>query len=273
MKIRVVSDIHQEFSDLYRKPWYNIEPLEDDKDTVLLLAGDIFAFADDHTTKLYDPADLTSSKRKWCLDLAKRFKAVCYVLGNHEWYGCDLVHDQYRIYHELDRIKNFYVMNQRMVRIDGVSIIGATLWSSMNNSNPLVMNACQRNLNDYRVISFAGKKLIPEHTIKQFHSDKHYIFEMANREVAAGHKVVVMTHHAPCELSIMEKYRGDPCNGGFASDLSNEILDSKISLWAHGHMHDGFDYIVGNTIVVCNPYGYVPNELNQRFKPTLTIEV
>jgi len=273
MKIRVVSDIHQEFSEYYKKTWYNIEPMEDDKDTVLLLAGDIFSFAIDHTTKLYDPEDPLSSKRKWCLDLSKRFKAVCYVLGNHEWYGCDFVHDQYRIYHELDEIKNFYVMNQRLVKIDNISIIGATLWANMNNSNPLVMNACQRTLNDYRVINFAGKNLLPEHTVKQFYSDKHYVFQMAKRESDVGQKVVVMTHHAPSELSIEQAYIGDPCNGAFASDLSNEILDNKISTWVHGHMHNSFDYNIGDTRVICNPYGYNPHELNMKFNPTLTFEV
>jgi hypothetical protein len=50
-------------------------------------------------------------------------------------------------------------------------------------------------------------------------------------------------------------------NGGYASNLSEFILDHpRIKAWTHGHMHQQFDYMVGDTRVVCNPRGY-PGEV------------
>ena len=46
-------------------------------------------------------------------------------------------------------------------------------------------------------------------------------------------------------------------NGAYASDLSDFILDQEnIKYWVHGHMHDPFDYEIGQCRVVCNPRGY-----------------
>jgi hypothetical protein len=46
-------------------------------------------------------------------------------------------------------------------------------------------------------------------------------------------------------------------NGGYHSDLSEFILDHpQIKLWTHGHTHHPFDYVIGETRVVCNPRGY-----------------
>ena len=46
-----------------------------------------------------------------------------------------------------------------------------------------------------------------------------------------------------------------------------------VSLWVHGHMHDSFDYQVGDTRVICNPSGILGHALNPHFNPNLSIEV
>jgi hypothetical protein len=46
-------------------------------------------------------------------------------------------------------------------------------------------------------------------------------------------------------------------NGAYHSDLSEIMLDNThIKLWTHGHTHHCFDYVIGETRVVCNPRGY-----------------
>jgi hypothetical protein len=61
-------------------------------------------------------------------------------------------------------------------------------------------------------------------------------------------------------------------NGGYYSDLSWMMLDQpKIKLWTHGHMHQCFDYKMGEARVVCNPRGY-PGE-NNLFNSNFIIEV
>jgi Icc-related predicted phosphoesterase len=56
-------------------------------------------------------------------------------------------------------------------------------------------------------------------------------------------------------------------NGAYASDLSELILDTQPAVWFHGHVHNSFDYLVGDTIVLCNPRGYV--DQNPTFNPGL----
>jgi len=34
----------------------------------------------------------------------------------------------------------------------------------------------------------------------------------------------------------------------------------QIKLWVHGHTHDPYDYVIGETRVVCNPRGYIGYE-------------
>jgi Icc-related predicted phosphoesterase len=76
--------------------------------------------------------------------------------------------------------------------------------------------------------------------------------------------VVVITHHAPSFMSISEQYRGPGdyhMNGGYASDLSEFILDHpQIKAFVHGHVHSQHSYDIGDTRILCNPRGYVGHE-------------
>jgi hypothetical protein len=75
-------------------------------------------------------------------------------------------------------------------------------------------------------------------------------------------KCVVVGHHSHSHMSIHEKYKGqDLMNGGYHSDLSEFILDHpQVKLWTHGHTHDPFDYVLGETRIVCNPRGYAGHD-------------
>jgi hypothetical protein len=71
-------------------------------------------------------------------------------------------------------------------------------------------------------------------------------------------KVVVVGHHSPSYQSVHPMYASEYLmNGAYHSDLSEIMLDNtNIKLWTHGHTHHPFDYIIGETRVVCNPRGY-----------------
>ena len=46
-------------------------------------------------------------------------------------------------------------------------------------------------------------------------------------------------------------------NPAFASNLNEFIVNNpQIRVWCHGHVHNHFDYILGQTRVVCDPFGY-----------------
>ena len=47
----------------------------------------------------------------------------------------------------------------------------------------------------------------------------------------------------------------------------------QIKLWTHGHTHDVFDYVIGETRIVCNPRGYYGYEQRASDFDFLLIEV
>jgi hypothetical protein len=53
------------------------------------------------------------------------------------------------------------------------------------------------------------------------------------------------------------------------------VEGSHARLWVHGHMHDSFDYVLGETRVVSNPRGYARNGVNEnaRFDPNMVVEI
>ena len=236
MKINFISDLHLEFGPL------EIEPEAGD---VLVLAGDI---------------DI-KARVNWINDIASKFHHVIYVLGNHEFYRgtIDSIYKKTR-----ERlVDNVHLLENESVTIAGVTFHGATLWSDFLNGNPMSYLQCDQAINDYRLIR-AGDG---NHRFKpQIAHSLHNISKVFLQENVKEGDVVV-THMAPSFLSIHEKYKNDMnINGAYASDLSELILDTKPALWFHGHMHDSFDYTIGNTRILCNPRGYIGDDLNLQFK-------
>jgi hypothetical protein len=88
-------------------------------------------------------------------------------------------------------------------------------------------------------------------------------------------KFVVCGHHAPSRLSTHPRYKEDVLmNGGYSSSLDEYIQDHpQIKLWTHGHTHEPFDYMVGETRIVCNPRGYIRYEQRADDFKLLTFEV
>jgi hypothetical protein len=160
--------------------------------------------------------------------------------------------------------------------IEGVLFVGGTLWTDMNRGDPLTLHAIGDMMNDFRVIrndELGYTKLRPSHVAERHRKTVGYIKQIvdANRD----NKCVVVGHHAPSFQSIAEQYKHDTLmNGGYASDLSEFILDRpQIKLWTHGHMHQTFDYMIGETRVVCNPRGYESHGEVSGWNPDILIEI
>ena len=56
--------------------------------------------------------------------------------------------------------------------------------------------------------------------------------------------------------------------------MTDYVHDLRPKLWIHGHTHDRCDYVIGDTRVIANPFGY-PKELrsNEMFEPALQVEI
>lgn len=267
-----MSDLHQEFDPMWRIP-----VMEGEKDQILLLLGDIGLAASPNTYM------------GLLKDCSSRFKEIIYLMGNHEHYGKSLLRSALKIRDNIfmeGGMFNFHVIDQReIIRIGDISFICATLWTSYFNNNPDSMLACQFGMNDYRTIRTGPKnnpyqrKILPEDLYEIFLKDMNFIFENIPVEKAKGQKVVVLTHHAPSLQSIHPDFHNGIdwlVNGGYASSLDQDIIDTSPVLWGHGHTHVSFDYMIELTRVICNPCGYRSSDkigFNPNFNPFLTIEL
>ena len=90
----------------------------------------------------------------------------------------------------------------------------------------------------------------------------------------AQRKRVVITHHAPSRQSVAPQYQDDPLTPAYASRMESVV--QLADLWIHGHMHDSFDYTVGECRVVCNPRGYAPKgrgSENESFEARFIVDI
>jgi Icc-related predicted phosphoesterase len=259
MRIDYCSDLHLEFG-------YVALPGGD----VLILAGDICEerslrkqFRD---TRLVDHDDGAYRYMDFFERECAKYKKVFMVVGNHEHY-----HGKFHKTHDELRAMlpaNVQLLEKETVEYDGVVFMGATLWTNCNNGDSLTTYTLKAGMNDYRVIQnfYEDKglyfKLTPEWTFRDHIKAMNYFREELPKH--ADKKVVMITHHAPSYMSISEQYRGPGdyhMNGGYASDLSEFILDHpQIKTWVHGHVHSQHDYLIGDTRVLANPRGYVGHE-------------
>ena len=272
MKIGIASDLHLEFRGCELK---NNEGVD-----VLVLAGDIckvddiirFPFNQDRE-QTDSPAQYRSSiYKEFFSNTIKEFPKVIVVAGNHEHYGGQFHKTIAALQENLEYISpNFHVLNNDSVTINDTVFVGSTLWTDLNNGCPITDYHLGSCMSDYRVITFKDsrgnyRKLRPRDTLSEHITSASYIKTVLDNCTETGQNVVVVSHHAPCSLSIHETYKDDHyMNGGYVSNLENLLYRNSVKLWCHGHVHNQFDYYVGDARVVCNPRGY-PNELSGEYE-------
>lgn len=250
MKIQVVSDLHLEFSDINIKNTQNTE--------VLILAGDILV-----ADKLFKHgSELGQRFRDFLSRVSFQFPHVIYVAGNHEFYGGG------HFYGHVDLLRawcnnnydNIYYLEDDVKKIDNIMFVGGTLWTDLNRGDPLTAFHIKECINDYRAIKNDRKGYVPikpADTMERHVNTKKY-FETVIDNAHPDQKIVVVGHHTPSWQSCAEQYRHDfLMNGGYHNNMEDFILDRpKIKMWIHGHTHVAFDYMIGETRIVCNPRGY-----------------
>jgi len=189
---------------------------------------------------------------------------IVFVHGNHEYYGTtphnalektrkfELDFDET---YWLEPYPDDYPVNSN-VR-SRVKLTGGTLWFPEPDST-----ARKDWMNDFQEIFDFEPWVYQQYKRTVEHLEKH---------IRPGG--VVITHHSPSLKSIHPRYEGSPINQFFASDLEWLIESKRPSLWIQGHTHESLDYRIGDTRIVCNPFGYTGIGENKNFNPKLIIEV
>ena len=254
----VYSDLHYEFGSRFMPPAH----LKGTVDGVLL-AGDILGglHAMRHARQISDAVEAPA----------------ILITGNHEFYG-------HVVEHLLDELRASSTEQARFLECDtaeiaGTRILGTTLWTDFNLNPELREQALSDigwMLNDYRKIL----RVLRGDNLCRVDTDYILAAHVACREwlaceleTAFDGPTIVLTHTAPSRRSITSHGSHQVISAAFASDLEQFILDHKIDAWAHGHVHDSVDYLVGNTRIVSNPYGYERFEQNKEFNSDFIVEV
>ncbi len=253
MKIRLLSDLHHEWmraADEKAQDYYEYRG-----EDVLVLAGDIAS----GSTNVFDTM--------------KRFKKagfpkIVYVPGNHEYYGTDIRTFDANIALKVSRDEDMHMLNPSWVEIGDTIFIGATLWTNFRGNFHSQL-AAKAMISDFRLIDNFRP---PQAELKYY---EHVTYIRNCLKTFRGRKIVVVTHFLPAVECISERFRaGDNLlNHYFANDLGGEIAELENVTWLFGHTHDSCDFMLGNTRMVCNPYGYHNKEVNREFDPFKAIEV
>lgn len=216
-------------------------PHSDEYDAVVL-AGDIGS----HTKGL-----------EWAARSFLR-QPIIYVAGNHEYYDAHLgLLDELRL--KANALK-IHFLERNTVEIDGVRVIGCTLWSGFDlHGGDMIeeyMAIARRSINDYRMIrTQGGKRLEPRDTLKLYRLSVRWL-ESELAKPFAG-KTVVVTHFAPHRGCVAPQHQGSDVSPYFVTDLSRLMTQYEIAVWCHGHTHTNNDFIAeGGCRVISNQLGY-----------------
>jgi len=276
MKIQVVSDLHLEHA--------AAPDITNTGADVLVLGGDICIAEHIYRHPLKN-ADMRNNDSHYAN--AKRYRdffcycsdnwsTVIYLSGNHEHYSGRWDRTTAILREETERYSNILFCDQDRVDMGDVTFLGVSLWTDFNNGDPLTMLSVKDMMNDYRAITENPSeglyyKLRPITTFNKHKSDLDWL--RVQLSLLKDRKVVVCSHHAPSHSSIHRDYTHQHImNGAFVSNLDEFILDNpQIKLWTHGHVHNTWNYTIGDTQIVCNPRGY-PGE-HSGWNPQTVVEV
>ena len=188
MKIAVTSDVHLEFAPLEIKNEQGAD--------VLILSGDILtANALDYTGAMYGDSRhsaVASRYHEFLSNVNKEFKNVIYIMGNHEHYNFDFAFTASHIREQIKHYENIHFLDKEVKVIDDVTFIGGTMWTTMNNQDPLTIQMIRGMMNDFRIVKNSNRMVARKVPIYKKDEEGKYVYETVNghtRMIEVGMKV------------------------------------------------------------------------------------
>jgi Icc-related predicted phosphoesterase len=204
---------------------------------------------------------------------------VVLVPGNHEHHG-DSIPGALRRLRALADGTNVHVLANDELVLDGVRFLGTTLWTDFRlygagEARALAIEASQRLVADFRRIRLDddGTPFTPLAAAELHAASARWL--ASRLDTPHDGPTVVVTHHSPSPRSVHPRFAESVLNPCFVSNAEHLLDGRKAALWVHGHAHDGFDYAVNGTRVLCNPRGHTRHGAieNAAFDPHLVVRV
>lgn len=239
MKLQIASDLHLDLLQ-YRFPSFRaVMPTDAD---ALVIAGDIH---------LHEAA--VDAFRDWPAP-------VIYVHGNHELYGSSREDVVGRL-RAASEGSNVHVLEQDELLLGGVRFLGCCLWTGFTLFGDMRDDAMEEAdrclLDSKRIVNRDGTPFLAKDSVREHEQALAWLVRKLQQPFAGP--TVVVTHHAPHPDSIHQRFAGNILNAAFVTDLGDIMRKYKPAMWIHGHVHDSFDYRIGDTRVIANPRGYARN--------------
>jgi len=243
VNIQVLSDLHFEFYPDMGLEF--VKSLDPDGVDLLVVAGD------NHVS-----GGIGISLELLCT----RYPRVLYVPGNHDFYSSSFSRVRATLRDTAAACPRLTVLDNTTVDIDigGYKFAGTPLWFRWTYQCATLRD----HIADFSEIS----------------NFTHEVEDDNRRAIAflddvVDDKTIVVTHHLPARQSIAPYFKNSMTNCFFLCDMEKLIADRQPMFWIHGHTHSSCDYTMGNTRVVCNPFGYYGHTVNDRFNPKLIIKL
>lgn len=246
--IQIVSDLHLEYKNSYR----------------------FFKMAVPNIALLGDIGNPRfSSYEKFITMLSSNYENVFLVSGNHEYWNISSdknkiwTKEETDIYIEniVSKYNNVYYLNNKSVKINGIKIVGSTLWSYIDGANKNL------HIGDYDMISYKTEKNM-RLSNKMFFENIKYL--QKNIETC-DLPIIVLTHHLPSFKFIPDKYKNNRYNYAYASNIDHMIKD-PIKIWLAGHTHYFVDKTINGVRCCVNPYGYSVESTGFVYDKVITLE-
>lgn len=251
MKVWIASDLHTDAA-----PWApQVVPEHD----LLVVAGDIADGPAAAVAELQRIQALTQ-------------KPVLCVPGNHDLLGSTLRPPEFQ-----GLVWPIAVLRAgASIQIGNVRFIGATLWTDfeLNDLGEQAQRWAIASMPEYQFVwhETQDRRITPRDVGFEHDRDRAALEEALGR-TSPGTTTVVVTHHAPSGLSVIDD-RGHERWGAYASNLEEIIDRFKPAAWIHGHIHEPRDYTVGATRVICNARGYPGGwDKTRLWRPDLVLDL
>jgi hypothetical protein len=308
MKIAVCSDVHLEFGPLTLENPGDVEVLILSGDILVERDLDEWNEAQAGQGFMRYRSEMFHTFFQEC---SAAFPHVIYVAGNHEHYHGDFKFTLSELKKKFAYLKNVHVLDKEVFKLGEYTFVGSTLWTDMNKEDPLTLFHMKDYMNDFRIIKNSNRQVYrnvplyayddngsvkldekgyqmqigmkkkeepsrfsPEDAVEENKKCFAFIQHVVS-EAKDGEKVIVVGHHTPSHQSCHPRYSHDTImNGGYHTNYEDYIVDHpQIVLWTHGHTHEKYDYMIGETRIICNPRGYVGHEQISREFELKVVEV
>jgi len=236
----LISDLHLETRDSFN---WGGQPTSQ----CCVVAGDISKNVDDTVS---------------CLKhLGECYNKVIYIDGNaeHRWKYTDLGSSYQTLTTELQDIPNVIFLQDNMVIINGVAIIGTNGWWSYDFDPNLEFDESVKYTVDRYNISLDDAITLRTIAI----SDANYLANTVNRcqTMPDIRKIVVVTHTVPQEQLVssdpdfVSDYQYNLLGNSYIKQILEQDTERKIDTWCFGHYHKDVDSVINDIRYVNNCLG------------------